>query len=209
MKSIPLYLAIFFAIAISALAQDYPAYRIRSDFADGDKVVTGHGLCVPMKIDGKRVVLTAAHIVKNEEGKDADEIIVDFPVGWIRCKVIKIDIEHDLCLLEPKLSPPETVELDKKNNQQTQVVVNPNFYADKKMTLQEGVILSEIPLGRWVAKIEKFNHGSSGSPVYTKEGKLCGLGIAGVTQDGGKTMPFAVVAGREELAKFLTRKAEE
>lgn len=209
MKTIPLKLFLSLFLALSALAQDYPAYRIRSDFYEADRTIIGNGMCVPMKVNGKKMILTAAHVVRNENGKDANEVVVDFPVGWIRCKVIRIDVGNDLCLLEPKISPPDTVELDKKNNEQTEVVVNPNFYAEQKMTLQNGVILSEIPLGRWIARIEKYNHGSSGSPIFTQDGKLCGLGVAGVTPDNGKTMTFAVIVGREELSRFLTRKTGE
>jgi hypothetical protein len=202
MKAIPLLSVLVLSIS-AALSQEYPAYRIKSEFNHLDKTITGHGLCVPIKVNGKKVVVTAAHVVRDDSGKEADEIFVDLPVGWIRCKIQKIDIAMDLCILEPKISPPETVDFYKDNNKQAQEVVNPNFYSKMAMKINEGAILLAMSDGKWMASIPDYNHGSSGSPIYTKDGKLCGIGIAGFSEDGGKTMLFAIIIGNEYLRKFI------
>jgi len=202
MKTIPIWIALLF-LSFSAAGQEFPAYKVKSDFYEKERVVSGLGLCVPIKVNGKKMLLTAGHIVRNEKGKDADEILVDFPVGWIRCKIDKIDMKMDLCLIEPRLSPSETVEMDKKDNEQKQEVVNPNFFAKMEMKVNDGVILIKTQEGRWMANIPDYGHGSSGSPIYTKNGKLCGLSVAGYSEDGGKTMLFAIIVGRNEVKEFL------
>ena len=203
MKAIPYVSVLLLLLVNVASSQEYPAYRVRSEFTLKDKTVAGNGLCVPIQVDGKKLLLTAAHVVKNDEGKNSDEILVDLPDGWIRCKIKKIDAEADLCLLEPRINPPKVVELDKKNNEQNQDVFNPNYFCSMKMKIEEGTLIIEASGGRWIAKIPEYSHGSSGSPVYTKEGKLCGLGIAGYSEDGGKTMTFAIVVGRKAISKFV------
>ena len=202
MKTIP-YVSVLLLLVSVATAQDYPAYRVKAEFIFKDKTVAGQGLCVPIQVDGKKLLLTAAHVIQNDAGKNSEEILVDLPDGWIRCKVKKLDAEADLCLLEPRMPPPTTVEVDKKNNEQQQAVFNPNYYTNTAMKLETGNLMLETNDGKWIARISEYSHGSSGSPVYTKEGKLCGLGVAGYSEDGGKTMTFAIIVGRKVIAKFL------
>lgn len=201
MKAIPIW-SVLILLVTTAWSQEYPANKMSAQFRVADRVVTGHGLCVPIKVNGKKVLLTAAHIVKNGT-LDADEILVDYPVGWIRCKVIKINVEADLCLLEPMLSPEKTVKLNDKDNEEKEEVFNPNFFSKMKMQTNSGLLLTRMLNGNWMARIEDYGHGSSGSPLYTKDGKLCGLGVAGYSEDGGKTMTFAIVVGRAMIDKFL------
>ena len=206
-KLLPL---IILVLATPLVAQEYPSYLIQSQFVQEDKTITGHGMCVPIKVKGKKMLLTVAHVARNALGKDADHIFVDFPVGWIRCKVVKICPEGDMCLLEPMLKPPhDEVDLSKKDNEEKQKVINPNYFKEKKITLREGELVIKTERGNWLANIDGFGHGSSGSPVFTPDGKLCGMGIAGVSIDGGKTMTLAVLVGTKQIKEFLTPQSEK
>jgi len=195
----------FFLSSFSLIAQDYPAYLIRAQINQEGRVGVGFGMCVPLEVKGKRLILTAYHVTDG-----AEEILVDLPVGWIRCKVVKSDKSMDLCLLEPKLEPPDKVEFFKGEMAMQQEVINPNYFANKKMTLQPGMLMGRTASGNWVARIEGFGIGSSGSPVYAKNGKLCGISSAGVVINGDTSnMAFAILIGIERIKEFLSRKTEE
>lgn len=187
------------------LAGEPYAFRIMSNFQEENKVTTGHGLCVPVESKGKKLILTALHVA-NGEGKDPSEILVDYPQGWIRCRIVRKSEELDLCLLQPMLDPPFVVKLSKNGPKNGQAVLNPNFFASMKMTTMKGMIQEKVGEKMWVGAINGFSHGSSGSPVLDEDGKIIGLSTAGVSLDGGKTMIMALFVGRDKIKEFLDRK---
>lgn len=193
-------------LCFSLLAGEPYCTRIMSNFEDKEqkKVFTGHGLCFPVKIHGKKLIITALHLTCSGE-KEANDILVDFPEGWIRCKIIKKEPKHDLCLLKPSIDPPFTIEVYDKDPKENQEVINPNYFAEMKMQIKDGHIRERFgPL--WTGEIEGFGHGSSGSPLIDKKTKkVVAIAIAGFSKDGGETMIRALTVGCTEIKEFLEK----
>ena len=182
-------------LSISAVAGEPYAFRISSVTDNDRKQVINHGLSVPVKYDGKKMILTALHVVAGEP----TDILVDFPKGWIRCQIIKKDEVLDLCLLAPAIEPPWTISVSDEELKEGLEVLNPNFFARMRMVVNKGTV-KERRNAHWSGEINEFANGSSGSPILDKRGKLVGVGIAMLPS---KTM--AIFVGSDEIRKFLKK----
>lgn len=193
-------------LSLSVIAGEPYSFRITSTSELANSTVSRHGLCVPIKVDGKKLLLTAMHVVTVDiKGElDPDEVLVDFEKGWIRCKIVKKDPRLDLCLLEPAIEPPFTISISDKDAKGDDKVINPNYYAQKRMVVREGKVDGEVgPLK--MATIEDFSHGSSGSPVLNSSKKLVGLSISGLSKDNGATIFRAIFVPVGLIKGFLKK----
>lgn len=202
-KLLPL-LFLFFS---TTFAGEPYSFRLMSSFQVEGRTFVGYGMSVPVKVKGKKLLLTALHVVMGNN-KEADEILVDYPEGLIRCKVVKYDLGYDLCLLKPRIQPSFTIEVAKSGPKPGDEVLNPNFYKTNSMAIEKGTV-DENKEKLWAGTINNFQHGSSGSPMISKDGKVVGIGIAGRTEDGGKTMLQAVCVGPEKVREFFDRSDEK
>jgi hypothetical protein len=195
------------ALCLTAFAEEPYSFRIMTSFQDEGRSFVGMGMSVPVKVKGRKLILTALHVVMNKN-KEADEILVDYPEGWIRCKIVRLDPGYDLCLLEPRMQPPFVVDVAKSDPKQGDDVINPNFYETNKMVIEKGKVENIRDL-LWDGKISHFRHGSSGSPMIDKSGKLVGLGVAGTTEDKGATLILAICVGTKKIREFFDRSDEK
>ena len=195
------------ALCLTAFAEEPYSFRIMTSFKDDGKSFAGMGMSVPVKVKGKKLILTALHVVMNKN-TEADEILVDYPDGWIRCRIVKLDLGYDLCLLEPRMPPPFVVDVAKSEPKPGDKVVNPNFYQTSKMVMEQGKV-DENRDKLWDGKVDHFRHGSSGSPMIDKSGKLVGLGVAGTTEDNGVTLLKAICVGPKKIREFFDRSDEK
>jgi hypothetical protein len=179
------------------------SYRIKAESAEGNVVRTGYGLCSAIKVDGEKVVLTAAHVVLREKGKErlADEVLVDLPQGWIRCKVVKVDAAADLCLLRPAIEPPGVGKLAKEDDaKEKEEVKSVNYFAARRMASVDGVLCGKL-LEKWIVNIDFLGHGCSGAGVF-RGGKLFGVVVA-LGEIEKKETTFGFVVSLDEVKKFL------
>lgn len=196
----------FFLVVSSVLAGEPYSFRITSTTELANSTVSRHGMCVPVKVDGKKMLLTALHVVTVDiKGElDPDDLLVDFDKGWIRCKIIKKDPKLDLCLIEPAIEPPFTISVSDKDAKVDDAIINPNYYAQKRMVVREGKVDGEVgPLK--TATIEDFSHGSSGSPVLNSSKRLVGLSISGLSKDNGATIFRAIFVPVGLIKDFLKK----
>ena len=199
----PLSSCLLLVLCLTTFAEEPYSFRVMSEFHEDGKTYGGFGMSVPVKVKGKKLVLTALHVVMDKD-KEANEIFVDLPDGWIRCKIVKTDPGYDLCLLEPRIQPPFTVEVAKADPKPGDSVTNPNFYQTNAMVLEKGKVDENRDL-LWTGSILHFRHGSSGSPMMDKSGKVVGIGVAGTTEDNGITMLRAICVGAKKIREFLDR----
>jgi S1-C subfamily serine protease len=193
---------------LSAFAGEPYALRLTSSDETAVSTRLKHGLAVPIKVDGKKRILTALHAV-SFDSNDSTDILVDYPQGWIRCKIVKQDKELDLCLLEPTIDPPFTVQLAKEDVKTGDKVINPNFFDKRKMVMQTGVVNGTVDYAYsklTTGVIKGYSYGSSGGPILNEDGKIVGIGIAGTSVDGGITIDVAIFVNVKLINTFLKSK---
>lgn len=153
MRLLPIFISL---ITISLSAAD--VVRVRAT-----RVTTGNGWGVAVARD---LVLTTAHVLKDDAGYRAAEIEVGGE--WLKAELVKRDEKHDLALLRIKanLKPAE-------------------IFKAGKLTLV-GSPRAEVALNRKASPYEirikvEFGHdasGMSGSPVFDEKSRLVGLFVS-------------------------------
>jgi hypothetical protein len=132
-------------------------YCFVEDNQDDGKLHVRHGTCA---IVGGRI-LTARHLLERDDNTEHGQFFVDVPQGRVRCDVVE-RIGKDLVWLKPRFELADTrAEKD-------------GCYA----SVRGGPVkrLKAKPKdGLW--RIEGFDHGGSGAPVY-KDGKITGIAVA-------------------------------
>lgn len=177
------------------------AVRIMSIFETEERIVTGYGLGIPVLVNGKPMILTALHEVKDPK-IEASDILVNLEDGWIKCKIVSQDQDYDLAIIEPRLKPSFVLEISTEETKEGDTVLNPNYFKDHKLILKPGKVGKHLEV-LWLADIEGFSHGSSGSPILDKQGRIVGIGIAGLSNDNGKTMFKAIFVGVDKINAFI------
>jgi len=203
------YATLLFLLCAAALGGEPFAFRVKSNFQpDKQTLCSQHGLSFPVRHDGNDYIITAAHVILYagnlaKNGEKPKEILVDFPVGWIRCEIVKLDRTFDLCVLRPAIKPPFVLNIEEKGPKEGQKIINPNFFVGMEMSMKKGKMTERIgPL--WTARIEDFNHGSSGGPVLDEKGRVIALGIAMFPLEKDK----ALLVGSNIITKYLKLKGE-
>jgi len=189
---------LFFCILSNlAFASNDAIMRIRCVHEESTFVKTQHGSCVAVvdpdgKLDSKRTILTAAHVVSDPKAT----ILVEASEGrWVRCSVVRINTESDLALLECSEDLESAVEIQK--NLSLTVVAS---------SLGENVKSNSAKLSLCQAKF-KMTHGMSGGAVLTADGKLCGLITAGIGDKIGEMKgDEGVFVSMQQIREFLKEK---
>lgn len=191
----------------------------------GITVITGHGTTFAVDLlkygfASKRLLLTAAHNVL-DAGKPIAKIVAevdwrcpDLRNNWIPVRIIALDTDLDLCLLEASEDVPALLELGERDpplHGKISLLGSP-----KGEYIQEfaGIVIKRFERGtaRYSAKVT-FQHGDSGGPIIA-DGKVAGIAVAGIPKEGdldpdiGLFVPISgILAFLEEIAAKGIQKA--
>jgi len=177
------------------------AVRIMSIFETEERVSTNYGLGVPILVNENPMILTALHAVKDPK-IDATDILVRLEDGWIKCHIVSEDKDYDLAIIKPHIKPSFVLEISQENPKEKDSILNANYFKDNKLIFKLGKVDKRMEV-LWLADIEAFSHGSSGSPILNSQGRIVGLGIAGISNDGGKTIFKAIFVGVDKINAFV------
>ena len=178
-------------------------------FVIGDDVSTGTAFSVKYK-KNKSLILTNFHVCKGAIF-DEKEIIVSNGIydgsDIYFAKVVKFSISKDLCLLESDIPSKKFKIKSKCSKKERAVVVGaPNgvfpiildSYISKYKIEKEEIPFKEIDSDSEIMMLSQmFLPGHSGSPVISKDGKVCGIvfaasnaGYGGFAMSGREIISF-------------------
>lgn len=197
---------VFFSIAhAEENFVDY-GYAIKVEFVRFDKQegknvnTTGHGTGTAVDLTefglkGNRYILTAAHVVTEEDAIGPLNILVAVPdVGLIKATLVKKDMDLDIAIIEVKIDLPKLAKLDTdKELPNGTEIINVGCPEAIPPKAFPGKILEKRSMG-YLADIPGFYHGNSGGGVFRKStGLLTGVAISGLPSD---TDPLGMERGK-------------
>lgn len=136
---------------------------------------------------GKHYLLTAGHVVKHKD-TIKETPYVEIKGKLHKCRVEKINEESDICLLFSKEELPFEVELsDQLHFEGLEEFILFGYPKGKERVKIDGLLL-QFDTFFWVAKVENFNRGFSGGPVFYKD-KVLGIIVAGLLKEDDTIHP--------------------
>jgi len=171
------------------------AVRIRYERIDNGAIITGHGTAFGVDLSawghpGKRYMLSAAHNVLDDSKKAYGTLKIEINEGtrtyWSQCKVLLVDAELDLCLIESGDDLPALTDLAQTDVMPGDSVVHAGSPRGIPIALYDGVMRRPYHQGTVRSVVElPFDHGCSGGPLFSaKSGKAIGVAVAGIPKDG-------------------------
>jgi len=196
-SKLPLILAaVFFGIALNAIIKHKPKikqnvrYRVniaqevaphvvafKSPKYDYARLATGFYL----KMYGRNYIVTNRHVCEIHNNKEGGSIVFGNSLETI----IKIDTEHDLCLVTSQRT--DGLELAEETPQRLEDIYLVGFPRGIGKVIRKGHIIEELTINaHWIKKtvptylISTITYGgNSGSPVVNKYGEVIGVLFAG------------------------------
>ena len=191
--------------------------RLQLQRAEGNELVTGHGAAFAVDLSDvgltrPRYLLSAAHLVLDRYGRRAPghltiEVDHNGRKVWEACKVVAVNRDADLCLLESPVDLPNLARLGRGDERvgEALLIVGcpkgvPPCVSHGQLTSKEPPVSGEL----WEARA-KFWHGNSGGPVFdAKNQTLAGVAVAGGMDDTGDMDPHtALFTPMPVVRKFL------
>lgn len=174
---------------------------------------TGTTFAVAKDKKNKTLFLTNYHVCG--EGLDSSIIIVE-GMGEesvpFEAKIVKTDASKDLCLLESELEAPKmTIKNFCQSGEKVTVIGNPNgvfpivldMYVSLRKIDRSMIPFAEIDPDSHITMLSgKLVSGHSGSPVISKDGRVCAIVFAASSEYGG----FAI-SGKETI-RFISSYSE-
>jgi len=180
----------------SGLADTLPMYatasRIQYDRQSSGGMVTGHGTAFGVDLSEygyaeSRYMLTAAHNVRDQKGSPyfttlKIELREETGERWVKVKVVAIDENLDICLLETALDLPSLAQIADRDITPGAPLVLCGSPRGVPVDIYKGSLEHFFHDGSALSLAQiKFDHGDSGGPVFcAKTGKVIGVAVAGV-----------------------------
>ncbi|HYF49314.1 MAG TPA: LysM peptidoglycan-binding domain-containing protein [Planctomycetota bacterium] len=201
------------------------AVRIRYERTENGALITGHGTAFGVNLtdwglSGRRYLLTAAHNVLDNSNKPYGTLKIEITEGtrtyWSQCKVLLVDADLDLCVVESGDDVPSICELATSDEALGARVVMAGSPRGVPVALYDGIMGQRYYRGAARSVVDvQFDHGCSGGPLYSaKTGKAVGVAVAGIPMDRdldptkGLFVPVgAIESFLERLGKSPARRA--
>ena len=191
----------------------HSAVRIRYERIDGTAIVTGHGTAFSVDLSrwgyvGSRYLLSAAHNVLDNNGRPFSTLKVEIEgseqATWTRCRVLAVDKELDLCLVEsnrPVLQQTVLAAGDEAVGHGVMLAGSPRGIP---IALYDGILTKRFESGsvRSSASLP-FDHGCSGGPFFNAKGEVIGVAVAGVRQNDDMNKNIGLFVPLAGVTSFL------
>lgn len=167
------------------------ASKIEYERPDGKSIVTGHGSAVFLDLStygyaGKRFLITAAHNVMNREGKLYGVIRVQLSDGtWSKATILQVDQNLDICLVASEQENDVVSLLSDKDAKKEEIVLLIASWRGGPIKETVGTVEKRYHDGTVKTKVVlDFDHGCSGGALFSRDGRVVGMAVSGVPQDG-------------------------
>ncbi|MEI6236047.1 MAG: serine protease [Planctomycetota bacterium] len=165
-------------------------FRIRSQEARGNAIVTGHGTAFAIDLSEfgygrKRYLMTACHVVKEKNGQLAPNLRIEMRtprgVRWARVRVLSSDVKMDVALLECETDLPHVAKFCQRDVSERNPLVMIGSPAGVPLRALKGFVRQRKNVEPSVATVEYIQEGCSGGPIFDANSQtVAGLCIAGI-----------------------------
>jgi len=204
-------------ISNAVYAETAAVMRIRYERTEGSAKITGHGTAFGIDLrdfgcDKCEFLLTAKHNVLDDNGKPYKTSKVETATGeediWSRCKVIAIDDDLDLCLLEVPRKVP-VLPLSSADAERGSAVTLFGAPRGTPVMPFQGVVEKMFHNGSARSEMRvEFDHGCSGGAVV-QNGSVVGIAVAGIPKDGDLDKTRGLFLPVSAIRQFLKKVTHE
>lgn len=166
------------------------------------------GLGVGITIAGENLILTVLHIV-NTGQNNLKQILVEVENNYVKCTVVKMDIENDLCLLRPSSIIKNTAKISDTNLTEEDPVTAVKYFPEFVFKISKGKVrvvevrgLTESMLID-IFSVDYFSFGMSGGAVFNEKKEIVGIIKAGISFDNANNFPLSISASLCAITNFL------
>lgn len=149
-----------------------PHMALRAVRVEAGVSITQHGMGIAVKTESGVRILTCAHLL-------TDQVTVELPEGWIRCRIESRDDELDIAWLIPAVEPKAAYDWATRDKDarpgtltiHAPVAAEPIKRSRGKVSNHAGII--------WRIDVEGYGSGSSGGAIV-RNGALSGIVTASI-----------------------------
>lgn len=155
---------------------------------------------------GKKFLLTAGHNVRSMSDIKSETTIEIKEDVWINCKIVRLDEDLDLAILEADKEIP-VLKLSKEDVKTGKDVVMASSPSGQPIRIFKGKVLKRWESSSIFTKVEiELDYGDSGSAVICSNGKVVGVIVAGLKVNDKLDTKFGLFVPISVIQTFLEEK---
>lgn len=190
-------LVLLLLLAVNAHAGD--ALRLRYERVESGDRITGHGTAFGV---APRLLLTAKHNVLDKNQNPYKTLKIEVSGEWLKCEVISLHDDLDLCLLKSFADVPVFALADADAPERTKICLQGSPRGIPILNVA-GSIERHYHLGGVLTRARiAFDHGNSGGPVLA-DGRVVGMAVSGVPKNGDLDKELCLFLPVSALKSFV------
>jgi|GEM_PF-2014980 len=190
------------------------AMRIRSQRRIGGDIITGHGTAFGIDLAkyghlAPRYMLSAGHVVLDERGQVERSLSIEIPgitgTAWHSCKVLAIDTDLDICLLESEVDLLQLAPFADEDVAEGAPLMLIGCKANTPPHPYPGQLTDKNYTDHLSkAQMSSFYHGDSGGPMFdARSEKLIGVAVAGIPRNGDMARDVGLFVPLSYVRRFV------